>query len=180
MTNRPQANHSAFSNPGKILGAAKKLARQPKRWLQISYRRWSFVRGSSYKISTGKVLVFSRTGRQWEMVAYKGRSHMEVWLYSNTVSRDESNFPQDLPGLTLVTPSPTLSTVPPPSCPRITGNFPSESLPLRVWLSVWQTPVAIILMRTSPALGGATSTVSIVSGLPASQATAARQDIGCN
>ena len=35
-------------------------------------------------------------------------------------------------------------------------------------------------MRTSPALGGATSTVSIVSGLPASQATAARQDIGCN
>jgi len=33
-------------------------------------------------------------------------------------------------------------------------------------------------MRTSPALGGATSTVSMTKGLPSSQATAAWQDIG--
>ncbi|KAL2260927.1 hypothetical protein VTK26DRAFT_4929 [Humicola hyalothermophila] len=33
------------------------------------------------------------------------------------------------PGLTLVTPSPTDSTMPAPSCPRITGNAPSGSLP---------------------------------------------------
>jgi len=46
-------------------------------------------------------------------------------------------------------------------------------------MSEWQTPAATILMRTSPPLGGATSIVSITSGLPASQATAARHDMGC-
>lgn len=35
-------------------------------------------------------------------------------------------------------------------------------------------------MRTSPNLGGATSTVSMTSGFPGSQATAARQDMGCH
>ena len=65
-------------------------------------------------------------------------------------------------------------------------NIPS---PLNVNASVWQTPVATIRTRTSPAFGGATSTssipisnisrlqnsttLSILKGLPASQATAA-------
>lgn len=102
-----------------------------------------------------------------------------------------------------VTSLPTLSTTPPPSCPRITGNRPSGSSPLSVNAaeverqmrepqtrcehsncfntqgrpplpvsiptsacasspSVWHTPVAIILMRTSFALGTATSIVSMV------------------
>jgi hypothetical protein len=82
-----------------------------------------------------------------------------------------------------------LSTTPAPSCPKIAGNNPSGSeaphphqyqhqsisissdsnvvphivvpSPESVNLSVWQTPVAFNRMRTSPALGGATSTRSI-------------------
>lgn len=42
-------------------------------------------------------------------------------------------------------------------------------------LPVWQTPVWWILMRTSPALGGATSMSSTDRGAPASQAMAACQ-----
>ena len=74
---------------------------------------------------------------------------------------------------TLVTPRPTSSTMPPPSCPRITGNSPSGSAPDSVNASVWHTPEATIRTSTSPALGPARSTLSIVKGLPASQATAA-------
>jgi hypothetical protein len=45
-------------------------------------------------------------------------------------------------------------------------------------LTVWQSPVYSTLTRTSPARGGATSMVSSVRGLAASQATAALQVIG--
>jgi hypothetical protein len=45
-------------------------------------------------------------------------------------------------------------------------------------LTVWHSPVYSTLTRTSPARGGATSMVSRVSGLAASQATAALQVIG--
>lgn len=62
--------------------------------------------------------------------------------------------------------------MPPPSCPRIHGKIPSGSLPLNVYASVWQTPLATILILTSPFLGGATSIVSMLSGFPSSQATA--------
>ena len=37
-----------------------------------------------------------------------------------------------VPGFTEVTPSPTLSTTPPPSCPSTQGKIPSGSFPLRV------------------------------------------------
>src|ERR1700733_7892878 len=53
------------------------------------------------------------------------------------------------------------------------GNRPSESAPDSVYLSVWQMPVALTSTSTSPALGPSSCTVSIVSGLPASNATAA-------
>ena len=53
----------------------------------------------------------------------------------------------------LVTPSPTASTIPPPSWPRMAGNFPSGSLPDNVNASVWQTPVATMRTSTSPFLG---------------------------
>ena len=52
-----------------------------------------------------------------------------------------------------VTPSPTSSTMPPPSWPRITGNRPSGSAPDSVNASVWQTPVATMRTSTSPAFG---------------------------
>jgi hypothetical protein len=43
---------------------------------------------------------------------------------------------------------------------------------------VWQTPVAMISTSTSPAFGPSMSMVSMVSGSPAFQATAARVCMG--
>src|SRR3984957_12235114 len=63
--------------------------------------------------------------------------------------------------------------MPAPSWPRMEGNSPSESAPDNVYLSVWQIPVALISTRTSPAFGPSSCTVSMVKGLPASNATAA-------
>ena len=51
------------------------------------------------------------------------------------------------PGATLVTPSPTLSTIPAPSWPSTTGKRPSGSEPPSVYASVWQTPVDVILHK---------------------------------
>ena len=65
-------------------------------------------------------------------------------------------------------------TTPAPSWPRIAGKRPSGSAPDSVYSSVWQMPVALISTSTSPAFGPSRSTVSIVSGAPAFQATAAR------
>src|SRR5258708_6846543 len=44
------------------------------------------------------------------------------------------------PGLTLVTPSPTSTTMPAPSWPSTAGKMPSGSSPDSVNASVWQTP----------------------------------------
>src|SRR5271170_4837095 len=63
--------------------------------------------------------------------------------------------------------------MPAPSCPRMDGNRPSGSAPESVYLSVWQIPVALTSISTSPAFGPSSCTVSMVSGLPASNATAA-------
>src|ERR1700688_4006842 len=57
------------------------------------------------------------------------------------------------------------------------GNRPSGSAPESVNASVWQMPVALISTITSPALGPSSCTVSTCSGLPASNATAARTSI---
>src|SRR5262245_33937317 len=78
------------------------------------------------------------------------------------------------PFFTEVTPGPTSTTIPAPSCPRIAGNRPSGSAPERVNSSVWQIPVALISTSTSPAFGPSRRTFSIVSGAPALCATAAR------
>src|SRR5580704_13768739 len=53
------------------------------------------------------------------------------------------------------------------------GNSPSESAPDKVYLSVWQIPVALTSISTSPAFGPSSCTVSMLRGLPASNATAA-------
>src|SRR5262245_52982690 len=81
------------------------------------------------------------------------------------------------PFRTEVTPGPTSTTMPAPSCPRIAGNRPSGSAPERVNSSVWHTPVALISTRTSPAFGPSSVTVVTSSGLPFSNATAARTSI---
>src|SRR5215212_963003 len=74
----------------------------------------------------------------------------------------------------VVTPAPTSTTTPAPSWPRMAGNRPSGSSPDKVNQSVWQMPVALTSTSTSPARGPSRSTVSIVRGSPAFQATAAR------
>src|SRR5215831_14705367 len=71
------------------------------------------------------------------------------------------------PFFTEVTPAPISTTTPAPSCPRIDGNRPSGSAPDKVNSSVWQTPVALISTRTSPARGPSSLTVSMVRGAPA-------------
>src|SRR2546423_2102100 len=57
------------------------------------------------------------------------------------------------------------------------GNNPSGSAPERVYSSVWQMPVALISTITSPAFGPSRLTVVTTSGLPVSNATAARTSI---
>src|SRR5690606_3728015 len=81
------------------------------------------------------------------------------------------------PTFTLVTPSPTSTTTPPPSWPSTAGKIPSGSSPDNVNASVWHTPVCVILISTSPFFGGATSISTISSGLPGPNATAARDFI---
>ena len=61
------------------------------------------------------------------------------------------------PGETLVTPSPTSSTTPAPSCPSTVGKG-LGIVPLTMERSEWHTPVAAIRTSTSPAFGGARST----------------------
>ena len=77
------------------------------------------------------------------------------------------------PRRNVVTPGPTSTTTPAPSWPRMAGKRPSGSAPDRVNSSVWQMPLALISIRTSPALGPSSCTVSTVSGAPAACATAA-------
>src|SRR5512133_2582526 len=77
------------------------------------------------------------------------------------------------PALSVFTSGPTSSTTPAPSWPSMEGNSPSGSAPERVYSSVWQMPVALISTSTSPRRGPSRSTVAMVSGSPARNATAA-------
>ena len=47
----------------------------------VTYRRWSFTRGSNCRALTDKNLVFWISGHLWEVVAYKRWLQMEVRLY---------------------------------------------------------------------------------------------------
>ena len=60
-------------------------------------------------------------------------------------------------------PRPTSTTTPAPSWPSTAGNRPSGSAPESVYASVWQTPVALISISTSPARGPSTSMSSMTS-----------------
>src|SRR5918998_4664970 len=81
------------------------------------------------------------------------------------------------PSETLLTPGPTSTTTPAPSCPRTDGKRPSGSDPLLVYSSVWHTPVDFISTSTSPAFGPSNCTVSTLRGSPAPKATAALMSI---
>ena len=71
---------------------------------------------------------------------------------------------QRSPGLTLVTPSPTSTTVPAPSWPSTAGKSIFEWPCIR-WWSLRQRPDAPICTRTSPALGGSCRSSFICSGV---------------
>src|SRR5689334_13330671 len=76
------------------------------------------------------------------------------------------------PGFTMVTPSPTLATVPAPSWP-ITAGSAMVASPFWKWRSLRHTPAAPTLISTSPRLGASSSTVSTEYGLLTSYSTAA-------
>src|SRR6267143_7222720 len=70
------------------------------------------------------------------------------------------------------TPGPRRSTTPDISCPRTAGRGKAAS-PFITWRSVWQTPQARTLTRTSPCFGSGLFNSSMVSDCPAPRRTAA-------
>ena len=58
------------------------------------------------------------------------------------------------PGFTVVTPGPTSTTVPAPSCPSTAGSANAEPVPAMTWWSLAHIPAALVSTRTSPAFGG--------------------------
>ncbi len=67
------------------------------------------------------------------------------------------------PSFTLVTPGPTASTIPAPSCPRTTGTG-YGMVPSMTLTSEWQSPAALRATRTSPGPGSLRVTSSITTG----------------
>ena len=61
----------------------KSLNFQAQKVSAVTYKRWSFTRGSNCKALSGKVLVreFWIGGLLSELVAYERWSHLEVRLY---------------------------------------------------------------------------------------------------
>ena len=72
-----------FGRSLELKNNEKSLNFPAQKVVAVVYKRWSFTRGSNWKALTGKVLVheFWIGGLLWEVVAYKGWSHMEVRLY---------------------------------------------------------------------------------------------------
>lgn len=79
------------------------------------------------------------------------------------------------PAWNSVTPSPTLSTTPDASWPKILGNRSGCAVDCHWVTSLRQMEVETTLTRISMGPGGATSTSSITSACPGPHATAARQ-----
>src|SRR5947209_509735 len=96
--------------------------------------------------------------RQWTHSWHCGENSVTTWS----------------PGASEVTPEPTASITPPPSCPSTVGAYPDGSTPEAVYMSVWQTPHAASLINASPAFGAAMSTSVTTSGLANCSSTAAR------
>ena len=67
------------------------------------------------------------------------------------------------PGLTLVTPAPTSSTMPAASWPSTMGRGSGQS-PFMMCQSLWQMPVALTFTRASPARGPSCWTSTTWSG----------------
>ena len=75
----------------------------------------------------------------------------------------------------VVTPAPSASTMPTPSCPGMNGGVGlTGQSPWAAWMSVWQSPEASIRTSTSPGPGSGSGTCVISSGWVKSSTTAAR------
>src|SRR5262245_43960279 len=68
------------------------------------------------------------------------------------------------------------STTPAPSSPRTMGRGTPCQLPSAACRQLWQTPLAAMRTRTSPARGASSSSSSTDSGLPCSNSTDARMN----
>ena len=80
----------------------------------------------------------------------------------------------DRPARRAVTPSPTASTTPAPSCPSTIGWRPAPMWPSARCRSEWQTPAAATRTSSSPRRGGSSSSSRTSSGRSYSCRTAAR------
>ena len=65
----------------------------PNSVVAVAHRRWSFTRGTNFKVFTGKVLVFWLGGRLRKVVTHRGSTvqytHLDHWhfeLNCNTAS----------------------------------------------------------------------------------------------
>ena len=54
----------------RVKNDGKSLNFQSQKVVAVTYRRWSFTRGSNCEALTGKILVFWIGGCLWEVVAY--------------------------------------------------------------------------------------------------------------
>ena len=57
----------------------------PNSVVAVAHRRWSFTRGTNFKVFTGKVLVFLLGGRLRKVVAHGGSTvqytHLDHWHF---------------------------------------------------------------------------------------------------
>ena len=52
----------------KSLKTVENINHKAQKLVVVTYRRWSFTRGSNCKALTGKIVVFWTGGRLWEVV----------------------------------------------------------------------------------------------------------------
>ena len=78
-----QVVYVEFGRLLELKNNGKSLNFQAQKVSAVTYKRWSFTRGSNCKALSGKVLVheFWIGGLLSELVAYERWSHLEVRLY---------------------------------------------------------------------------------------------------
>lgn len=110
-------------------------------------RNWVENSGSKSILETQKgvksrfiPLRYPWKNRNWNIFPCSKSTHEynNLWLKEESGKSAQCCF---IPGLTEVTPCPTLSTIPAASCPRIIGKG-ITSAPVTTWSSERQTPVA--------------------------------------
>ena len=128
-------------------------ADMPANWVTI----WPPMLRRSWR--PRRLVLMQMKGRPWTQLSQKPQEATKA-----TTTRS--------PTCTLVTSSPIFSTMPADSCPR-TAGVAIGYLPSMKWRSEWQTPVALVRIRTSLARGSSTSMSSMTRGWSTPYMTAA-------